>query len=84
MRRLLRALFNSAEPDRNACRPVDGPDDTTEHIWTTRDGRGLLHGHDDDGCPLERLGTAKVEDLAAGLASEPCVECGEPHDGGHP
>jgi hypothetical protein len=74
------------EPESDVGCPVSGPHDTVEFIWTLEDGRGILHPHDPDGCPFEPAGrwAGQAEAMMADLADEPCADCGEVHDGGHP
>jgi hypothetical protein len=69
------------EPERNSCRPVDGPDGQTEYIFTVPDGRGIQHYHGLGGCPFGTGGLyfGRAEELLTEMAGEPCADCGEVH-----
>jgi hypothetical protein len=77
------------EPKRNACRVVDSVDggEGVDYVWTLSDGRGLWHGHGEDGCPFEPGGrwAGEAEQAAQEVMGEDpsCHLCGEVHEGGH-
>ena len=75
------------KPTPDFCRATDSPvdDGAINFVWTLRDGRGLIHPHDDTGCPFRVGGRweGQAEQVAGSVAGETCSTCGRLHEGRH-